>query len=1348
MEGLLRANGDNGMGPPLEVETEVVVSEVRCASGDTLSLCPSGLQCIIGDTPLSPTPSLDGTLVTSPLSHIDAHASAEVCHMDAKAHDEWYMLDSGASCTTLKHADLTHMDAIPRILQINTASGVAKPLLNSSSGHSSFMDDNGSVVHFGHSKVYGGVHGCPKNLLSVVDYAKAGGVVHFEDFGDGEYCKAWSNDGTPLEVHMQNNLPYLKLTQMAPFMSANMQEAEFPSSKTKGVTLSHLHWVLSHSDIQMLKVLPQYVDGLQLLPDKEGFKCHGHGCQLGKAKHVPFPRNIQPKTLEVGAEISADYKSSKVPSIIKRYTGFFLFKDRASRFRFMFSSRNKASKTQIYAFKKFQAFMFKYHHYIRHINFDGGGEFVATEMLEYLDSQFIEYSYTNPHTPQQNSIIERDIQTVSDKSDAQIQGMQAGDAFWHLSSTYVVGVDNSLIESKDPTFPPLEWVTGARVNLSKYLTPPLPWFCVVFVLRTDRLKSESRKARPALFVGFPQHQRGIMAYVPALNRLVASVNYTYDLTITTKVQRGGIDWNGTSSYLGTEAVDDSLWESQGEEELVYPHQHVDVELTPFITPRREAGDAREGAPNAAAPNAPAATVLDFEEQLSMPPPTDTPSDIPAGLRAQHDFDGAHFRHQEGGGSVVGEDGTRHSTRFTAIAEVMATMHVGVEVDGYDESTHFNMSNSMKASLDDEKQHHADSSFYSVHEHIQGKVAAQGDMEVHPSVVSTDMYNTFMVHLTQHSALPPASKLPSLRGTMSAALREVIGNEPKGVKKALACPVFGAYWKEAMDSECASLVENGTFSLRKVHEVEKLKVQDPDNVSLMWTHFIHVCKTMDDGGGNLVVDKLKSRLVVEGNWMSRLVDYTSSFSPVVSMDTLKILLAIAVCFNMTATSLDFVTAFLQADVDGDHVHAYLPKGYEVHDEAGCLMCMHLHKNLYGMVQASRMFFLMVRDWLLNPLPLGEGGCGMEWHQLMSDQCVFYTVEDGQVCMLLLYVDDGAMLSTCEWLRVKVLKHIQSRFKIEDKGPLSWFLGMMVNHSKEDGTLTLSMKASIQNKLKEFGLDGANPTITPIKQKPPKGDDGLLNEEDATKYRSMVGCLIWFMGVRPDIMESTSHCTPNMQSPTNRDMTMCIRIYAYLKGSIDKFLTFSKEGMRVEYNMGCAYKASKQSWGMVAGYVDANLGRPFSYTGLCYKMGGGTVLARVKKQPVPAIQTYDSELYGWSLACCAGIWLWMMMMEVNHLFDYQLINGPLVCHGDAASVVRTVQEQAISTKARHIALRWYHFMHAMKHKVLEAHHISGKCNPANCLSKPPESNQGFLDEADDLLGLRWLDKWEAKEKPSGW
>ena len=250
--------------------------------------------------------------------------------------------------------------------------------------------------------------------------------------------------------------------------------------------------------------------------------------------------------------------------------------------------------------------------------------------------------------------------------------------------------------------------------------------------------------------------------------------------------------------------------------------------------------------------------------------------------------------------------------------------------------------------------------------------------------------------------------------------------------------------------------------------------------------------------------------------------------------------------------------------------------------------------------------------------------------------------------------------------------------------------------------------------------------------------------------MVGCLIWFMVVRPDIVHSVTMATINMQAPMNKDLPIVHRIYGYLVGSIDKMLTFSREGVVNELDMGCAFKSSKTSWSVITGYVDANLKHPTSWTGMCFKMAGGCVLARTKKQPktTPAIQTYDSELYGWSMAACIGIWMWMLLMELNPLFHGQLIQGALVIHGDNKSVVRTVQEQAISSKARHIALRWYHFMEAIKAKVLEAHHLSGKFNPANLLSKPPESNDGFINEANDLLGVALMDKWANKDKPSTW
>ena len=142
----------------------------------------------------------------------------------------------------------------------------------------------------------------------------------------------------------------------------------------------------------------------------------------------------------------------------------------------------------------------------------------------------------------------------------------------------------------------------------------------------------------------------------------------------------------------------------------------------------------------------------------------------------------------------------------------------------------------------------------------------------------------MVHT---SSSKPA--LPNLRGTMPPSLKPLVSNPPRGVQRALHHPEYGPYFDESMGKELGSLVENGTYTLKRASEVEQLKRDYPDEVSLMWTHYIHAVKTMDGGDGKLALDKFKSRLVVEGNWMSRLVDFMSSFSPVVSMDTLKIML---------------------------------------------------------------------------------------------------------------------------------------------------------------------------------------------------------------------------------------------------------------------------------------------------------------------------------------------------------------------------------------------------------------------------------------------------------------------------
>ena len=103
--------------------------------------------------------------------------------------------------------------------------------------------------------------------------------------------------------------------------------------------------------------------------------------------------------------------------------------------------------------------------------------------------------------------------------------------------------------------------------------------------------------------------------------------------------------------------------------------------------------------------------------------------------------------------------------------------------------------------------------------------------------------------------------------------------------------------------------------------------------------------------------------------------------------------------------------------------------------------------------------------------------------------------------------------------------------------------------------------------------------------------------------------------------------------------------------------------------------------------------------------------------------------------------MFLHELTHLFATKfgkpLITGPIVLHGDNSAVVRAMQEQAISTKARHIQLRWHHMMHAIKAKQAEAHGIKGPCNPADGFTKALEG-KAFIEFANDVLGIELMDK----------
>ena len=253
---------------------------------------------------------------------------------------------------------------------------------------------------------------------------------------------------------------------------------------------------------------------------------------------------------------------------------------------------------------------------------------------------------------------------------------------------------------------------------------------------------------------------------------------------------------------------------------------------------------------------------------------------------------------------------------------------------------------------------------------------------------------------------------------------------------------------------------------------------------------------------------------------------------------------------------------------------------------------------------------------------------------------------------------------------------------------------------------------------------------------------------TLYRSMLGALIWVVVVRPDLCYAVSKLSKHMGKPHDLHLSIVKRTWMYLNTTIDDLLTFSLDGQDKESLMGVGYLHSMDSQCVSAGYVDANLEVPKSTTGMLFKIGGGTVIAMCKQQPVVSVATYDSEYYAMSCCFLKAIWLQMLFGEVDELFfkyfGKHLVNGPVVIHGDNNAVVRMVNEKAISTRARHIQLRWHKMMEAVLAKDAEAHGISGKYNPADMYTKAqdgPTTTKWRLD----ILGIKLVDKSKGVTLP---
>jgi hypothetical protein len=122
-----------------------------------------------------------------------------------------------------------------------------------------------------------------------------------------------------------------------------------------------------------------------------------------------------------------------------------------------------------------------------------------------------------------------------------------------------------------------------------------------------------------------------------------------------------------------------------------------------------------------------------------------------------------------------------------------------------------------------------------------------------------------------------------------------------------------------------------------------------------------CKRYPDG----TLNKHKARLCTHGSMQQWGVSHWETYSPVVNMLTVRLVLALCNIHGLESKSIDFILAFPQADLDVD-IWMELPQGIVVDNspDSSCAYVLKLRKSLYGLKQVSLNWFVKLKQGLMD------------------------------------------------------------------------------------------------------------------------------------------------------------------------------------------------------------------------------------------------------------------------------------------------------------------------------------------------------------------------------------------------
>nr|GEV20450.1 retrovirus-related Pol polyprotein from transposon TNT 1-94 [Tanacetum cinerariifolium] len=358
------------------------------------------------------------------------------------------------------------------------------------------------------------------------------------------------------------------------------------------------------------------------------------------------------------------------------------------------------------------------------------------------------------------------------------------------------------------------------------------------------------------------------------------------------------------------------------------------------------------------------------------------------------------------------------------------------------------------------------------------------------------------------------------------------------------------------------------------------VPTPDNITPLTLKWLFKNKNDEE---NTII-RNKSRLVVRGYHQEEGIDFEESFAPVARMEAIRIFLAYAAHKLFTVFQMDVKTAFLHGSLKED-VYVCQPEGFIDADHPSHVF--KLKKALYGLKQAPRAWYDEFSMFLLQN----------HFFKGTINPRLFIRRFDDDILVVHVYVDDIIFGSTHPSYTQLFSNLMKSLFEMSVIGEMTFFLGLQVNQSPCG--IFINESIYVLEILKKYRMESCDPVGTPMKIKDKLDLDQNGTLVDATKYRSMIGALMYLTSSRPDIVHATCLCARYQAKPTKKHLKEVKRIFRYLRGTVNTGLFYTKDsGFKLTGCSDADYAKCKDTFKSTSGgaqFLGEKMGELFGNSG---------------------------------------------------------------------------------------------------------------------------------------------------------